>query len=97
MVNFVENELVEKVQAMKKLQDEIMEYCTSECARCPIEKMCDWEKQIDLLHKEAEKPEVWKRFVQFAHEHDEKEKEKQFKDATGYDPMAWDMLTRGMD
>ena len=89
--------LVSKVKEMKQAQDEIMAYCTGECHTCPIEKMCDWDCQLDLTHNGIEEPKLWAKFIRMADEHDEEENDRQFKEATGYDPFEWDMLTRGLD
>ena len=73
MVNPVAKELLNNIRTMKALQKEIMDYCTGECHRCPIEKMCDWNYQIDLSCKYIEDYDLWFNFVKFAREHDEKE------------------------
>ena len=89
--------IVSKIQEMKKAQAEVMAYCTGECHTCPIEKICDWDYHIDISDMRAEDKEMWERFVGKAQMHDEKQEAKAFKDATSFEPMEWDMLTRGLD
>ena len=89
--------LVSKVKEMKQAQKEIMTYCTGECHTCPIEKMCDWDYNLDLTSFGIEETKLWADFIEKADKHDEEENARQFKEATGYDPMEWNMLTRGLD
>lgn len=86
--------LVEKVKAMKEAQKEIMCYCTDDCNNCPIVTMCDWDRNLDFTDERIEDHDMWADFISKADRYDERESEKQFKEATGYDSMAWDILSR---
>ena len=87
-------ELMKAYNTAIKATKKIMAYCTEDCTNCPILKNCEFLGLRDFDGSYANDVTPWEAYVRKAERHDEKEEAKAFKDATGYEPMEWDMLSR---
>lgn len=86
--------VIDHILAMRKHAKEIRAYCTDDCIECPLRGFCDWDGNIDYMDEGLESIERIADFINKADKKDAEEEDRQFKDATGYDPMEWDMLSR---
>lgn len=57
--------LIAHIEAMRKHASFIMEYCTHECAKCPMSKQCDWDGFIDYTDKSMADIEKFVDFLEY--------------------------------
>ena len=83
-------ELISHVLKMREHAEAIKAYCTHDCHNCPIGEWCDWDGNVDYIDSNLESIEVMADFINKADKKDAEESDRQFKEATGYDPWEWD-------
>jgi len=82
--------LITHIEAIREHAKEVTQYCTGECAECPVRGFCDWDGNIDFLDDGMESIE---RLVDYLFYYDkiERRKEKEEQESE-YD--AWDAANR---
>lgn len=65
--------VIECFQIMRKLNEEVLAYCTDDCINCPIKSMCDYDRVIDFTDDRLDSIELIADYIDYAYKIDGRE------------------------
>lgn len=82
--------LRQAIEQIKKAEAVFDEYCTDFCTNCPLNCVCDWDKDDRHIEYDKVTDNMLGRYVDYYHSWENMVDRMNFKNATGIDPEWYD-------